>query len=42
MEKPASTATFSAMTMPSSAFWYKRIHKAPECGAWAWLWGVAA
>jgi hypothetical protein len=39
---PASTATLSATTMPSPDFWYKRIHKAPECGAWAWLGGVAA
>jgi hypothetical protein len=29
----ASTATLSASPMSSPAFWYKRIRKAPECGA---------
>jgi hypothetical protein len=38
----ASTATLSATTMPSSAFWYKRIQKAPDCGAMGLGWGVAA
>jgi hypothetical protein len=39
---PASTATLSATTMRSPAFWYKRIQKASECGATGLAWGVAA